>query len=120
MAISGSLDSWWHDLNKVIILGYFDSRIHPLRDNGIIDFASEQAGPESSLHDGRPAQSMESTGHLQYLVLDRLTSENILETRLIFHINSRVATRAFLSSSHIDQIRIEILEIGHHAFQPHP
>ena len=33
------IDSWWHNLDKVIILGYFDSRIHPLRDNSIIDFA---------------------------------------------------------------------------------
>ena len=33
------IDSWWHDLDKVIILGHFDSRIHPLRDNSIIDFA---------------------------------------------------------------------------------
>ena len=33
------IDSRWHDLNKVIILGHFDSRIHPLRDNSIIDFA---------------------------------------------------------------------------------
>ena len=33
------IDSRRHDLDKVIILGYFDSRIHPLRDNGVIDFA---------------------------------------------------------------------------------
>ena len=32
------IDSRRHDLNKVIILGYFDSCIHPLRDNGVIDF----------------------------------------------------------------------------------
>ena len=33
------IDGRWHDLDKVIILGYFDSRVHPLRDNGVIDFA---------------------------------------------------------------------------------
>ena len=33
------IDSRRHDLDKVIIFGHFDSCIHPLRDNSIIDFA---------------------------------------------------------------------------------
>ena len=33
------IDSRRHDLDKVIILGYFDSRIYPLRDNSVINFA---------------------------------------------------------------------------------
>ena len=33
------IDSRRHNLDKVIILGYFDSRVHPLRDNSVIDFA---------------------------------------------------------------------------------
>ena len=34
----GRIDSWWHDLDKVVVLGHFDRRIHPLRHDRIKNF----------------------------------------------------------------------------------
>ena len=35
----GSIDSWWHDLDKVIILGHLNRRIHTLGNDCIKNFA---------------------------------------------------------------------------------
>ena len=32
------IDSWWHNLDKVVVLGHFDCRIHTLRHDGIKNF----------------------------------------------------------------------------------
>ncbi len=74
----GRIDSRWHDLDKVIILGHLNRRIHTLRNDHVKTSPSEQAEPKikPSRWASRTVLGIRGTPS-KYLVLDKETSLKI-------------------------------------------